>query len=274
MTRSFPLADAVLARRIERAGVEDMLEYVEAGKASGLYPDAAAVRVGSGAAIWLSACNVVNGAMGLGMQGPVNGSEVDSLVAFYETHGSVASIDVCPLADTSLLAELVRRGFSPTGFESVLYRPLPARGLPRPASGVVVRRVKTAAERATWAQIEARGFTDEQATEADHRLTASIAAREDALLFLGYLDGEPAGTGMLCVAGGIARLNGDATLPGMRNRGVQTAILAERLRHASRAGCDLACIEAAPGSTSQRNQERLGFRVAYTRVTLVRRSSG
>ena len=37
----------------------------------------------------------------------------------------------------------------------------------------------------------------------------------------------------------------------------------------ARAGCDLAVTESAPGSASQRNMERLGFRIAYTRVDLV-----
>lgn len=274
MTRPYPLADVALARRIERAGAEELLAYAEAGRRSGLYPDATAARIGSGVAVWLSACNVVNGAVGLGMNGPVSEGQVEELVAFFECRGSVPSIDVCPLADATLVPRLVRRGFAPSGFESVLYQPLPARGLPRPAPGVRVRQAASSAERATWAAVQARGFTDEHATEADHRLTASIAAREDALLFLGYLDGQPAGTGMLYLRDGVARLNGDATVPSLRNRGVQTAVLVERLRRASRAGSDLACIEARPGSTSQRNQERVGFRVAYTRVTLVGRAPG
>jgi len=38
------------------------------------------------------------------------------------------------------------------------------------------------------------------------------------------------------------------------------------LRHAKEQGCDLAMMCAAPGSTSQRNAERQGFRIAYTRI--------
>jgi GNAT superfamily N-acetyltransferase len=73
---------------------------------------------------------------------------------------------------------------------------------------------------------------------------------------------------MLVLADGAAMLNGDATLPGFRNKGVQTALLHARLRRAAEAGCDLAVIEASPGGTSERNQQRLGFHVAYTRVTM------
>lgn len=62
---------------------------------------------------------------------------------------------------------------------------------------------------------------------------------------------------------------GDATLPEWRGRGVQTALLKARLERALHAGCDLAAAGASPGSGSQRNMERLGFRVAYTQVMMV-----
>jgi hypothetical protein len=43
-------------------------------------------------------------------------------------------------------------------------------------------------------------------------------------------------------------------------------LLAARLDHAARLGCDLAMICTAPGGESQRNSERAGFRIAYTRI--------
>ncbi len=46
-----------------------------------------------------------------------------------------------------------------------------------------------------------------------------------------------------------------------------------RLDYAAAAGCQLATMGALPGSTSQRNAERLGFRVAYTKLVLVREFS-
>jgi hypothetical protein len=64
----------------------------------------------------------------------------------------------------------------------------------------------------------------------------------------------------------VALFAGAATIPGARNRGAQRALLDARMRHAFHAGCDLAMMCAAPGSASQRNAERLGFRIAYTRT--------
>jgi hypothetical protein len=38
------------------------------------------------------------------------------------------------------------------------------------------------------------------------------------------------------------------------------------MRYAFEHGCDLAMMVAVPGSDSQRNAERKGFRIAYTRA--------
>ena len=61
-------------------------------------------------------------------------------------------------------------------------------------------------------------------------------------------------------------LAGASTIPDARGRGAQNALLAERLRYAAEHGCDVAMMGALPGSGSQRNAERNGFRVAYTRI--------
>lgn len=53
-----------------------------------------------------------------------------------------------------------------------------------------------------------------------------------------------------------------------RGRGIQAALLRERLRRAWEGGCEYAAISATPGSTSARNIERQGFRLAYTRLSL------
>jgi hypothetical protein len=47
---------------------------------------------------------------------------------------------------------------------------------------------------------------------------------------------------------------------------LQGALLSERLRYARTHGCDLAMMVAEAGSESQRNAERKGFRIAYTRT--------
>jgi hypothetical protein len=264
----WPLADEDLARRIEAAIVEDMAAYQRIALRTGIYPGANELRVGGGVARWFSPDNVLNGAFGLGMDREVEQEEIAALIRFFEEHDAPARIDVCPLADRSLLRWLAEAGFVATDFEMVLYQPLPIEQPEPPATGVTVRVVETERERKLWAELEARGFTDDKTCEADHVLSTAISLRDDGSMYIGYLDGEPAGTGMLVVRGQTALFNGDSTLPAARNRGVQSAILRQRLHDASKAGCDLAVIEAAAGGTSFRNQQRAGFRVAYNRVTL------
>ena len=70
----------------------------------------------------------------------------------------------------------------------------------------------------------------------------------------------------LAIHAGVAHFAGASTMPEGRRNGAQLALLDARMRHAAAHGCDLALMGAAPGSGSQRNAERHGFRIAYTRV--------
>jgi GNAT superfamily N-acetyltransferase len=92
------------------------------------------------------------------------------------------------------------------------------------------------------------------------------SSRENSPCFLAEVDGEPGATGMLCIYEGVALFAGASTIPELRRRGLQAALLEERLRYAFEKGCDLAMMVAEAGSNSQRNAERKGFRIAYTRI--------
>jgi GNAT superfamily N-acetyltransferase len=93
-----------------------------------------------------------------------------------------------------------------------------------------------------------------------------MASTEGTWCLLAELDGRAAGVASLRCDGGVALFNGASTVPEARRRGVQRALLAARMGIAAKQGCDLAVMCASPGSTSQRNAERQGFRIAYTRV--------
>ena len=63
---------------------------------------------------------------------------------------------------------------------------------------------------------------------------------------------------------------GTATLPAFRNRGVQSALIERGLHEAALAGCEYAVVSTQPASGSQRNMERRGFRLAYTKLVMMR----
>jgi hypothetical protein len=65
---------------------------------------------------------------------------------------------------------------------------------------------------------------------------------------------------------GVAELGGASTLLAHRHQGAQSALIQHRLAEAHALGCDLAVVLTTPGSVSQRNMQRRGFQLAYTRM--------
>jgi GNAT superfamily N-acetyltransferase len=172
------------------------------------------------------------------------------------------------LSDTSLFSALAQRGWTVDGFENVLIREYSAEDrFGTDDDAIQIVDVDDDESRSIWVMTAAVAFAAPlEPPPAQFALARIVAARPGAMLMLAYLDGKPAGTGELYVDDGIAWLSADATLPGFRRRGVQRALQVARLERGREAGCALAVSEAIPGSASQRNMERLGFRLAYTRM--------
>jgi len=91
----------------------------------------------------------------------------------------------------------------------------------------------------------------------------------DIRRYIAWIGERPAGGGAAWAHEGVLGICGTATLPAFRRRGVQRAVTIRALQDAA-GHCDLAIATTAPGSTSQRTFERLGFRVLYTRAILVK----
>ena len=95
----------------------------------------------------------------------------------------------------------------------------------------------------------------------------TVSARSrGTVCFVADWGGQPIAAAALAMHDGVALLAGASTDPAFRGRGAQAALLETRLAHATSAGCDVAMMGALPGSASQRNGERQGFRIAYTRI--------
>jgi GNAT superfamily N-acetyltransferase len=239
-----------------------------------LHPEcrAAVLKVGGGYATFTGATSPITQAVGLGLRGPVSETQIKRMEAFYRKRGAAVNIELCPLADMKLVQRLGRRGYHPTEFSNVLVRPLRRKErFPRPAAGVGVRLIEPG-ERKLWASTVAQGFAEHmKVTEDLLSILEAFGSRPGTKCFLGLFDGEIAGGGVAVIAKRLAVLGGASTLRAFRRRGVQTALQHARLRFAAREGCDLAMTITQPGSTSQRNAERRGFRVVYTRCKLIRK---
>jgi GNAT superfamily N-acetyltransferase len=252
-------ADAGLARRIEAA---------EAANARGCRGgDGPVLEIAGGCAIFVGPESPLTQAVGLGLNGPVRDAEIDSLEAFFRTRGARVSVDLCPLADPGFVAGLADRGYRPTEFNNVLVKRL---------AGVeiqITQRVRRALadEVDLWSNAVGRGFFEQpDLTEAEMDVGRAIFAMSGAQCYLAVTDtGEPAAGGALAVREGLATLFADSTVSSFRRTGLHRELIAARLGEAAAQGCDLATASTLPGSGSQRNYERLGFQVAYTKVLLV-----
>jgi GNAT superfamily N-acetyltransferase len=262
--------DQALARRLEMAQAWRGVRYARAHQE--LHP-ALPVRtdpLAGGHLIYTGDGMPLNRAIGLGVHGPVTPADLDLAEQFYRRRNLPPRIDVCPLADESLLKLLNSRGYGLEKFYSVLLYPLSEPGAPAPA-GICVRISRAGLEDAElWLKTVAQGFEETDVpTQAMLDILAPNFYTSHAACFLAWIDGQPAGGGGMYVHEGVAELGGASTRPEFRRRGVQTALLQARLAAARVQGCDLAMALTSPGSASQRNIERVGFRLAYTKVTAI-----
>jgi len=172
------------------------------------------------------------------------------------------------LADPGLVEGLAERGYRVAEFNNMLVKRL--------AGGEIslTPRVRRAVpgEDDLWSHTVGRGFFEEpELTDEEMDVGRAIFAMPGAMCYVAASEhGEPAGGGALAIHDGLALLFADSTIARFRRAGLHLETIQARLNEALARGCDLAAASTLPGSGSQRNYERLGFQVAYTKITLIR----
>jgi len=203
---------------------------------------------------------------GLGVFGAVTPQALAAIEAFFETRGAAVMHEVSPFAGVGTLALLVDRGYRPIELSTVLMQPLADRVDAPSAPSLRVRAVE-AADRDAWIDTFVAGWSEDPTYAAIIRSIAQVATANPAMLhFLVERDGAPISTASMGIHDGVALLGGACTISSRRGLGAQGMLLGARLAEARRRGCEIAMMLTAPGDTSQRNAERRGFRVAYTRT--------
>ncbi len=261
--------DVALARRLELAQAARAADYAHVQHRLYHERQATTLSLAGGRAVYAGPDSPVNRAIGLGLEGPVTAADLLAVEAFYHKRSAPPRVDLCPLAHRSLIALLRKAGYLLDELLSVLMLPLPAAELPPPPSDVEVKRCRQK-ERDLWLLTTAQGFSDQEAPDQETlRILAPNAYGEAGVCFLARIGGEAAGGAAMFLHDGVAELGGAATRPAFRRRGVQSALVRARLIAAHELGCDMAVVVTARGSASQRNLERAGFRLAYTKPVLV-----
>jgi ribosomal protein S18 acetylase RimI-like enzyme len=250
------------ARRIERAHAVQ-LERTREARAVG----APALAVGGGLAVFHGVRSPFSTAVGVGLGVPVSAADVDRVEGHLGVGGGPVRIEVTPFTDPSLADELARRGYQVERFFQVWHRP-PG---PLPEAPPLPVRPAAPGEERTWVDLFSRAHLGApvQAGPQEQAFLGMTRARGN-LLFLGLVEGVPAGVAALSIHEGTAYLSGAGVVASARGRGLQRALVRARLERAIAESCDLAAAATEPGTASQRTMERSGFRIAYPKVVLVR----
>jgi len=244
-----------LVRRLERA---QALQNERFNQAAG----GRSLSVGGGFAHCRGEAHPLNQALGL----VERLSEAD-LAVVEALLGSPTVLELSPAADPDLWPMLAQRGYRLHQFQQLWARPLT--GTTAPPALDLVRTAKVH-EADLYNRIVCAGFMErDDWRELDPLFNTSLDVK-DAWGFLAFVDGQPAGGGMLGIVDGVALLSGSSVIPRFRGRGLQKALIRARMAFAEALDCDLACASTAPGTASQRSYEACGFRAAYPKVEMAR----
>jgi GNAT superfamily N-acetyltransferase len=270
--------DHALASRIETVISAQNAAWAATAARLGIFSDAVTIPIAGGNAIFAGTQSPVTKGTGIGVADPITAAELDTFEAFFRSRSATPRLEVCPLAPDPLHRLLRTRGYRLDGFTSMHVREAnPADLAPAPTDIRIVRVAPNLLD--TFCETLGRGFAEGAEPPATVRdLPRATFHNPISTCFLAYLDGQPAGAaGMAITPAGpafpghsrpLAALFGASTLPAARRRGIQTALVAIRLAHAAAAGCDLAVIHSKPGTSSERNIARAGFRLAYTKAVM------
>ncbi|MFA5910265.1 MAG: GNAT family N-acetyltransferase [Vicinamibacterales bacterium] len=257
--------DLALSRRLELTEGRSNAAFVETQARQDPASRATWTEVGGTLAMFSGVGSPLTQTFGLGVTTALTDHDLNALESFFTTRGSDVIHEVSPLAGIGVFAKLAQRGYRPVELSSVMFRPTGGDVDGRDVNPRIRVRMIAPAEAALYASVSARGWSESAEVQAfiDGFARTSV---EYATCIVAEIDDAAIATAALFAWDGVGLLAGASTVPEGRRQGAQQALLDWRLRQLAAQGCDLAMICAAPGSASQRNAERNGFRIAYTRT--------
>ena len=257
-----------MSQKLERTEARANADFVETR--ARLDPDSGAawIEVGGAYAMFDGVESPLTQTFGLGIFEDTTAEHLDEIEAFFNERSGPVFHEISPMTDFSLMALLSTRGYQPIELTSVMYRELAKPVDSHERNPALTTRVISPDEVELWARTSANAWITEHEALGEFMFNfGSISAQcNGAFPYIAELSGCPVATGMLFIYDDICMLAGASTLPDARNNGAQTALLEDRLTFAAAQGCKLAIMGAAPGSQSQKNAQKNGFHIAYTRT--------
>ena len=265
--------DKAFARRLESC--EEMPQVMYARLFQEARPEigAAEEEICGGHMIFAGLGSPIGRVTGGGLDRPFTPSDLDRVEEFYRAHKAPSQVDLCPMHDPAVFELFKERGYAIAELNNVLFRRLDAEeNFPPPPAGCEIRPSRLEEAETAGAIVES-AFFPEGAPEAYRGLIAPFYQIEGALPFVASVGNKlvACGTGLVIPEHKLFALCGAGTLADYRGRGLQTSLLNARMAAAVQAGCEYAVVVTQGGTTSQHNAERLGFRVAYSKVTVIKK---
>jgi ribosomal protein S18 acetylase RimI-like enzyme len=235
--------------------------------------------IAGGSAVYVAPRSPINKVIGLGFDGTIDENELAAVEDAWRQRNEPVRIELCSLTDPQIVQMLCQRGYVMQGFENQLGRRL-GDLKPDDHAAVWITAPSSESELKDWKRILAVAFTSMDGTgsvvdevmdlEALEKIMTEMTSAPGFRRYLASLDGRPVGSGSVRFDGKLAQMCGAGTLPQFRGRGVQKALLQQRLCDAQSAGCELAVVTTAPGSRSQENMMKRGFALLYARAILIK----
>lgn len=269
--------DRSLAHRVARvnAGVVRSLGEVFAGSVRWEALDG-----GGGGAISGGSGSRINRAIGLGFDDSCDYSAVLARAeAFFDEVAEPCRVQLMPYAEKTFREALVERGYSVTGFKSVLILALGGERARPESQGVGVRTFEPSDEDPFVAALVS-AYGAPHGLRFSHNEARGMLAHPwvRPVVATSTESGEIVGGAYAVIVetpeGKTALLMSAGTVPAWRGRGAQRAMIEARLRIAEETGCDLALVEASVGAPTERNAQRAGFTLAWTEPTVAKSMPG
>jgi hypothetical protein len=253
-------ADLELMRKIERAMARNLQDYVTAYHSIAPWVGTECVDVAGGVAAFTGIDSPLTTVKG--MPAELSTRDLDAIESFFQGRGATAvTIEMAPWPSRSSQQLFSERGYGVVGHEDVVATTSVGSRLRR------ARRAEAVPVEA-WSELTQRSYELPDDSPASP-LVEAAAHLPNARYYGICEDGEWIACAQSVTYDDVVIFGNDGTRPEARRRGAQTALIEERLA-AVPAGT-IVTAEVAPGSVSERNYLRCGFRIAYTRAHYVRR---
>lgn len=263
MPSAAPLPTAGLVQRLIAAERDCMVDWLRAMEAETGDPFGIAIgEFGHATALVCRAipAEVFNRVLGMTVD---DYPHIPAILAFYREHGVAPLFDLNPYAIPPFWVQpnvppvLAQHGLYQGAFHQLLYA-LPTSQVPPAPPQITIKQV-TPGDAEVFVRVYEQVWSGGDAVRV-------LIEQPRFRCYLAFVGDQPAALAVLHMAHGVGSMANALTIPALRGRGCQLALLYRRIHDAAIAGCDLLASQCMPGVTSQNNQLRAGFHIAGSKA--------